>query len=107
AIFDKAKDKLIIVKGGLTKDERNHFKSLFNWANSHATETDFINEVIRIKGKKERLEIIRNILKEANGNVVLTDKGIWEFTKCMDVLEYDLLQSGSVHKTYFFNLIKL
>jgi hypothetical protein len=107
AIFDKTKDKLIVVKGGLTKDERNHFKSIFNWANSHATEADFINEVNRIKGKKERLEIIRNILKEANGNVALTDKEIWEFTKCMDVLEYDLLQSGSVDQAYFLNLIKL
>ncbi len=106
-ILDKTKDKLIIVKGGLTKDERNHFKSIFNWANSHATEADFINEVNRIKGKKERLEIIRNILKEANGNVALTDKEIWEFTKCMDVLEYDLLQSGSVDQAYFLNLIKL
>jgi flagellar biosynthesis regulator FlaF len=106
-IFDKTKDKLIVVKGGLTKDERNHFKSIFNWANSHATEADFINEVNRIKGKKERLEIIRNILKEANGNVALTDKEIWEFTKCMDVLEYDLLQSGSVDQAYFLNLIKL
>lgn len=107
AIFDKTKDKLIVVKGGLTKDERNHFKSIFNWANSHATEADFINEVNRIKGKKERLEIIRNILKEANSNVALTDKEIWEFTKCMDVLEYDLLQSGSVDQAYFLNLIKL
>lgn len=107
AIFDKTKDKLIIVKGGLTRDERNHFKSIFNWANSHATEVDFIKEINRIKAKKERLEIIQNILKEANGNVALTDKDIWEFAKCMDVLEYDLLQSGSVDKAYFFNLIKL
>ncbi|KEO73668.1 hypothetical protein [Anditalea andensis] len=107
AIFDRTKDKLIIVKGGLTKDERNHFKSIFNWSNSHATEIDFINEVNRIKGKKERLKIIRNILNEANWNVALTDKEIWEFAKCMDVLEYDLLQAGSVDQTYFLNLIKL
>jgi len=107
AIFDKTKDKLIIVKGGLTRDERNHFKSIFNWANSHATEADFISEINRIKAKKERLDIIRNILKEVNGDVVLTDKEIWEFAKCMDVLEYDLLQSGSVDQAYFLNLIKL
>jgi flagellar biosynthesis regulator FlaF len=106
-IFDKTKDKLIIVKGGLTRHERNHFKSIFNWANSHATEVDFINEINRIKGKKERLEIIRNILKEANGNVALTNKQIWGVAKCMDVLEYDLLQSGSVDQGYFLNLIKL
>lgn len=107
AIFDRTKDKLIIVKGGLTRAERNHFKSIFNWANSHATEVDFIIEINRIKAKKECLDIIRNILKSANGNTALTDKEIWEFAKCMDVLEYDLLQAGSVDQAYFLNLIKL
>lgn len=105
--FDRTKDKLIIVKGGLTRDERNHFKSLFNWANSHATEKDFIEQVNRIKAKKDRLTIIKDLLKEVNGDIDLIDKEIWEFCKCMDVLEYDLLQSGSVDKAHFLNLIKL
>jgi flagellar biosynthesis regulator FlaF len=107
SIFDKTRDKLIVVKNGLTKDERNHLKSLFNWAANHATETDFISEVNRIKGKKDRLAVFREVLKEANNNTVLTDKEIWEFLKCVDVLEYDFLNEGSVDKTYFLNLIKL
>jgi hypothetical protein len=107
SIFDKTKDKLIIVKNGLTKDERNHLKSIFNWATNHATEADFINEVNRIKGKKDRLNVFRELLKEANSNTDLTDKELWEFLKCVDVLEYDFLNEGSVDKTYFLNLIKL
>jgi hypothetical protein len=107
SIFDKTRDKLIVVKNGLTKDERNHLKSLFNWAGNHATETDFISEVNRIKGKKERLAVFREVLKEANNNTDLTDNEIWEFLKCVDVLEYDFLNDGSVDKTYFLNLIKL
>lgn len=107
SIFDKTKDKLIVVKNGLTKDERNHLKSLFNWAADHATESDFISEVSRIKAKKERLEVFRAVLKEANNNTALSDKEIWEFLKCVDVLEYDFLNEGSVDKTYFLNLIKL
>lgn len=107
SIFDKSKDKLIVVKNGLTKDERNHLKSLFNWAVNHATETDFLLEVNRIKAKKKRLDIFRAVLKEANNNTDLTDKEIWEFLKCVDVLEYDFLNEGSIDKAYFFNLIKL
>jgi len=107
SIFDKTRDKLIVVKNGLTKEERNHLKSLFNWATNHATETDFISEVNRIKGKKDRLAVFREILKEANNNIALTDKEIWEFLKCVDVLEYDFLNEGSVDKSYFLNLIKL
>jgi hypothetical protein len=107
SIFDKSKDKLIIAKNGFTKDERNHLKSLFNWANNHATETDFISEVNRIEAKKGRLDIFRAVLKEANNNTDLADKEIWEFLKCVDVLEYDFLNEGSIDKTYFLNLIKL
>ena len=107
SLFDKAKDKLIVVKSGLTLDERNHLKSLFNWAVNHATETDFLSEVNRIKAKKDRLDVFRVVLKEANNNTDLTDKEIWEFLKCVDVLEYDFLNEGSIDKTYFFNLIKL
>lgn len=106
-IFNKTRDKLIVVKNGLTKDERNHLKSLFNWAVTHATETDFISEVGRIKGKNDRLEVFRDVLKEVNNNTALTDREIWEFLKCVDVLEYDFLNEGSVDKTYFLNLIKL
>ncbi len=107
SIFDKTKDKLIIVKNGLTKDERNHLKSLFNWARNHATETDFISEVNRINGKKKRLDIFREVLKKANNNIALSDKELWKFLSCLDVLEYDFLNEGSVDKTYFLNLIKL
>ncbi len=107
SIFDKTRDKLIVIKNGLTKDERNHLKSLFNWAVNHATETDFISEVNRIKAKKDRLEVFRAILREANGNTDLDDNEIWEFLKCVDVLEYDFLNEGSIDKTYFLNLIKL
>ena len=107
SIFDKAKDKLIVIKNGLTKDERNHLKTLFNWAKKHATETDFISEVNRVKGKKIRLEVFRELLKETNNNTDLSDKELWEFLKCVDVLEYDFLNEGSVDRTYFLNLIKL
>lgn len=107
SIFDKTRDKLIVVKNGLTKDERNHLKSLFNWAATHTTDIDFISEVGRIKGKNDRLEVFRDVLKEVNHNTALTDREIWEFLRCVDVLEYDFLNEGSVDKTYFLNLIKL
>ncbi|WP_324720967.1 hypothetical protein [Salinimicrobium sp. HB62] len=107
SIFDKTRDKLIVVKNGLTKDERNHLKSLFNWATTHATEADFISEVQRIKGKKKRLDVFREVLKEANRNIALSDKELWEFLKCVDILEYDFSNESSIDKAYFLNLIKL
>ena len=95
--FNKEKDKLIVIKSGLTKSERNHLKSILNWANTHSTATDFISEVNRIKAKKEQLDVFRKILKEANNNVELTDETLWEFLKCVDVLEYDFLDECSAN----------
>ena len=82
-------------------------KALFNWANTHSSASDFISEVNRIKAKREQLEVFRTILQEANNQVNLTDEILWEFLKCVDVLEYDFLNEGSICKTYFLNLIKL
>lgn len=105
--FDKIKDRLLIIKSGLTKDERNHLKSVLNWAKTHATEVDFISEINRIKAKEDQLNIFRESLKEANDKKALTDKELWEFLKCLDVLEYDFTHEGSIDETYFLNLIKL
>ncbi|TGM61521.1 hypothetical protein [Leptospira vanthielii] len=107
SIFDKTKDKLIVVKNGLTKDERNHLKSILNWAKNHATESDFISEVNRIKAKRDKLDVFSVVLKEVNNNTALSDIELWEFLKCVDVLEYDFLNEGSVDKTYFLNLIRI
>ncbi|MBQ6083086.1 MAG: AAA family ATPase [Bacteroidales bacterium] len=105
--FNKRKDKLIVVCGGLTKNDRNHLKTLFNWANTHSCASDFLSEVNRIKAKREQLDVFRTILKEANNNTELADEILWEFVKCVDVLEYDFLNEGSICKTNFLNLIKL
>ncbi|MBL7839210.1 MAG: ATP-binding protein [Cyclobacteriaceae bacterium] len=107
AIFDKSKDKLVIVKNGLTLEERNHVKTLFNWASNHATSTDFFAEVNRIKVKKEKLQIFNSCFKEANGGVELSQDQLWQVLKCLDVLEYDLLNNGSVDLSHFLNIIKL
>ncbi len=106
-VFNKEKDKLVVVKSGLTKSERNHLKSVLNWANTHSTATDFVSEVNRIEAKKEQLNVFRAVLKEANNNIELTDEELCNFLKCVDVLEYDFLNEGSICKTYFLNLIKL
>lgn len=106
-VFDKQKDRLIIAKSGLTKDERNHLKSLLNWAKTHATEKDFMSEVDRIKAKKNKLNDFRAVLKAGNNDTDLSDNELWEFLKCVDVLEYDFTNQNSVDEAYFLNLIKL
>jgi hypothetical protein len=106
-LFDKTKDKLLIIKNGFTKDERNHIKSLIDWANTHSNENDFLSEVKRLKAKRERLDVFKECLKIANNNTALTNNELWNFLKCFDVLEYDFDKINSIDETYFLNLIKL
>ncbi|MGR3179618.1 MAG: hypothetical protein ACUZ8E_16370 [Candidatus Anammoxibacter sp.] len=106
-LFNKTNDRLLLIKSGLTSDERNHLKSLLNWAKTHASESDFASEVNRIKAKKKWFEIFQTTLKEANNNNPLSDKDVWGFLRCFDLLEYDFLNQGSVDESYFINLIKL
>ncbi|GHU07580.1 hypothetical protein FACS1894151_02110 [Spirochaetia bacterium] len=104
-IFDKSKDKLMVIKSGLNKSERNHLKPLFNWARTHSTETDFFSEVNRIKEKKNVLENFRVTLKKLKQDI--TDVETWQFIKCLDVLDYDFTNENSVDEVNFLNLIKL
>lgn len=105
--FNKALDKLIIVKNRLNNIEKNHIKGLLNYAKTHTSETDFLSEVNRIKGMQERLEIFKSVLQTANNNTPVTDNDSWIFLKCLDVLGYDFLNEGSVDETNLLNLIKL
>lgn len=106
-LFDKNNDRLLIIKCGLNNVERNQIKTLLNWAKTHNSEVDFVTEVNRVIVKKEKLNIFRESLKIANDNKDVSDLALWEFLKCLDVLEYDFTNESSIDETYFLNLIKL
>lgn len=106
-IFDRTRDRLLIIKGGLTQSERNHIRSLLNWAKNHNTLEDFMAEVNRIEAKKNRLELFRESLQKANKNEAVDDTTLWQFLRCLDLLEYDFLNESSVDESYQLNLIRL
>jgi len=105
--FNKELDRLVIVKSRLNNLEKNHIKGILNYAKNHTCATDFLNEVNRIKEKKDRLLLFQNIITEVNNGQTTSTAEIWRFLKCLDVLGYDLLNEGSVDETYLLNLIKL
>lgn len=106
-LFNKNHDRLIIGKSRLNNIERNHIKTLFNYAKTHNSERDFLSEIIRSQAKKEKLDIFREALHEANENSPISDLELWQFCKVVDILGYDFLNEGSVDETNFLNLIKL
>lgn len=105
--FDKTHDRLVIIKSSLNDKEKNHIKPLMDWAKTHSSEADFLQEIERIKQKRDNLDMFRGLLKQANNDTDLTDKELWEFFKCLDLLAYDFLQAASTDEVHFLNLIKL
>ncbi len=105
--FNKTRDRLIIAKSRLNNIERNHIKTLLNYAKTHNSESDFLSEVNRIKSKKEKLDMFRQVIQAANDSTPVNDVDLWQFCRVVDILGYDFLNEGSVDETYFLNLIKL
>ena len=106
-IFDKAKDKFFLIKSGLTNDDKNHINVILDWATTHKDEDDFFSEVERIDIKNQKLQIFSNLLKEANGDIALTKREVWEFLKCFKLLSYDFGSENSTDLTNILNLISL
>ena len=105
--FDRQRDRLLLIKSGLTQDERNHVRALFNWAKTHSSATDYLDEVKRVDAKKKYLKIFQSVTEQANEGNNITGEELWQFLRCMDLLEYDFLNGGSIDESYFVNLIKL
>ena len=106
-LFNGETDRLIIIKSGLNKEERNHIKVILDWAKSKASFADFFKEVRRVKSKTEKLEIFSNVIKNVNNDVVVSDEELWNFLRCVELLEYDFSTQNSVDEANFLNLIRL
>lgn len=106
-LFNRENDRLIIIKGGLNNEERNHIKVILDWAKSKSSSDDFFREVKRLKNKTEKLQIFSETLKLANDGITLSNEDLWNFLRCVDLLEYDFSFQGSVDEANFLNLIKL
>ncbi len=107
SLFNPAFDRLVIVKSGLNEIERNHTKVLLNWAKHKTSSQDFFLEVNRIQVKKERLQVLTDVLTTVNHGTPLTDDEVWKFLRCIELLDYDFLQSGSVDESHVLSLLNL
>lgn len=102
--FDKKNDRFLITKSGLNKTERNQTKVLLDWASSHSTYEDFYSEVNRIKEKEEKLAIFRSVVNDIEN---CNDEKLWEFLRCIELIDYDFNSTSSIDLQYVLNLINV
>ncbi|CCH02006.1 hypothetical protein FAES_4005 [Fibrella aestuarina BUZ 2] len=107
AAFNPTHDRLLIIKSALTQADRQDTLILLNWAKAKATANDFYQEVNRIDSKKKMLAIFFDVLQKANGGIAINAELLWEFLRCLVVLEYDFGQESSQSKANYLSLIEL
>ncbi|MBP7555513.1 MAG: hypothetical protein KA821_04585 [Chitinophagaceae bacterium] len=105
SLFDKSKDRLLVIKNDMTRKEKKHLKELCNWAKLKTNESDFTNEVLRIKAKKDYYELFQNVLRK--NSITANAVELHDFFRCFDIWEYDFGNITSVQRANFLNLIEL
>lgn len=105
SLFDKTKDRLVIIKDNMTKAEKNHLQKIGDWSRVKSDEDDFTNEVSRIKEKKKYYDLFVSILNKAG--IACTAVELHDFFKCFYILEYDLADTVSTARTNLLSLIIL
>lgn len=103
-LFDPIKDKIFIIKSDLTLDEKNHLNVMLDWSRSKADASDFLNEVSRIKAKRNYLDMLRSIIGDLFPDV-LNDELLHKFCRTLYFLEYDFAQDNSKDRANCHSLL--
>jgi hypothetical protein len=97
--FDPASDAIALITGPLSAHDIENARTILEWARHSEAADEFVKKVnlsnFSSDGKRAKLQAFRCQLKEANGDVELTDQQLWEFLRIFHLLGYDLdLKSG-------------
>ena len=106
-VFNPTLDRLLIVKSEMTQVDRRDTVVLLNWAKSKASADDFYLEVNRLENKNKALKVLSDVLQKVNGGQAVDSQHLWQFLRCLVMLEYDFGQESSNSETNFLNLIRL
>ncbi len=106
-LFAKDKDKLVVVTGNVAINVRAHLVTVLNYARTSATADDFYFRSNAVQTKKEQLDLFRELLKQANNDLPVSDDVLWSFLRCVHILEFDFSNDSSADETHFLQLIKI
>jgi hypothetical protein len=99
-LFNDSTDVLALITGPLSATDTINVRALLNQAHYSKDSTDFIQRVslgrFTSDGQRNKLDVFKTHLKNANNNVEVTDDVLWRFLKCFKLLLYDLDIKGVV-----------
>jgi hypothetical protein len=104
--FNRETDRLCIALGISQPRIDKHFKPILEWARTSSSSAEFLQKVsssgFSSREKQDYLTIMRNLLGRAKGGDLENDE-LWQFLKCLVILDFDLEAEGSRDTTYCWN----
>jgi len=92
--FKEETDVLSLITGPLSATDTDNVRNLLKNARYSEDAVDFRNRIERVNfsslGQRDKLKVFKDLLKNANNNVELTDDQLWRFLKSFHLLIYDL-----------------
>ncbi|MCG8313997.1 MAG: hypothetical protein MI976_12345, partial [Pseudomonadales bacterium] len=106
-LFDTGDDRIALVTGPLSSTDLE-VRELLDWARNQGC-VDFFNNVKLAKfssdNKRQKLEVIREHVRQVNGDSEVSDLEFWNFLKIFHLLQYDLDFKNGVHVSLLHSLM--
>lgn len=108
--FSKERDKIALFTGFIAKDSIDALRYLHDQAVAAADTNDFFSRMEQAQftsqAAREKLEIIRLSLQQANGGAAISQQTLWQFCKCFLLAIFDLDYEESINRTLAQTLIR-
>ena len=108
--FSKERDKIALFTGFIAKDSTDALRKIHDQAVVAANPDDFFFRMEQAQftsqAAREKLEIIRLSLQQANGGAAISQQMLWQFCKCFLLAIFDLDYEESINRTLAQTLIR-
>ena len=99
-VFNARNDVFVLITGPLSATDIKNVRPLLEWARHSEDEVEFINKVntanFSSDAKRQKLQIFKSHLSNANSKTDVSDQQLWEFLKSFYIIGYDLdVESGN------------
>lgn len=108
--FNKGTDSILLITGPLSKDNIDNARWIFDNATFSDSHIDYFTRVNTERAvndkKREKLQVLKNLLKEANNSAMPPDSEIFDFIKHFHVLGVELDVYDSIEKSLVRTIAK-
>lgn len=109
-LFNQERDAIALVTGPISKLDNDNVRVILEWARDSENAAEFINQKVSLskfssKAKRQKFEVLRDILTEANSGTAVSDELLHKFLKRFHLIGYDLDIKAGVIQSLLHTII--